>query len=536
MKNESKRSDFKKRLYYGGSILTMEKDCRADYLLCEKGKILLTGHGSPPFDIEAEKIDLKGKALLPAFIDSHSHIFSYGLSLLQLSLEGAENFEDILCRLEEYIQKKNPQKGTWIQANGYDHTTLREKRHITAAMLDRVSARYPVVLHHKSGHMGIFNTAALQAFHIDEKTPSMEGGRIEIANGRPTGYLEEADFISRIKTLPLGDEKEIAESIKKAQENYASCGITTAQEGLLVRQLSSLYKKVILNNRLFLDIVGYAAVEDYPYFINSLPLCEGIYSRRFKIGGVKIFLDGSPQGRTAWMKTPYKKGPRSAYYGYPSMNDQKVYEAITFAKAHHTQLLAHCNGDMAAAQYLACLKKSASDHADPTWRPVIIHGQLLSPDQLPLVREIGAIPSYFNAHVYYWGDIHIENFGLERASQISPAASTASLHIPFTLHRDTPVLNPDLLQSLWCACRRITKNGVLLGEAERLSAAEGLKALTLYGAFQYGEEKEKGSLLPGKKEDLVLLSHDPLTVPSDFISQIKVLQTVKEGKTIYKTE
>ena len=523
-----------KRIYFGGTILTMEQDHRADYLVCEKGRILSVGHGKPPEPADAETIDLKGNTLLPSFIDSHSHIFSYGLSFLQLSLKSAKNFQDILLLLEAYIAKKKPEEGSWIHAKDYDPDLLQEKSHITASLLDSVTPRNPVVIHHKSGHMGIFNSKALEAFHITGETPSMAGGHIRIDNGKPTGYLEEADFLSRIKNLPLGTEEDQVNAMKKAQEIYASYGITTAQEGLLLREYLPLYRQMLEKNLLFLDVAAYASPAEYHFFSDQLPQCRGTYWHNLKLDGIKIFLDGSPQGKTAWMKTPYKTGKKRKYCGYPSMTDQEIIDAILLAEKWNMQILAHCNGDMAVEEYLRCLKSIWSRKKYFSRHPVIIHAQFLTPSQLPLVRELEVIPSYFNSHVYYWGDVHIKNFGLSRASQISPAASTAAFSIPFTFHRDTPVLEPDMMETLWCACRRQTKSGITLGDNEILRPETALKALTRYGAVQYGELSEKGSLLPGKKENLVILSADPLKVPVDSIPQIQIVQTIKEGRTIYR--
>ena len=177
------------------------------------------------------------------------------------------------------------------------------------------------------------------------------------------------------------------------------------------------------------------------------------YKNNFKIGGYKIFLDGSPQGRTAWMRTPYIDDIN--YYGYSTMEDNSVYEAIKMAMDDDLQILAHCNGDMAAEQYIEAIEKIGKDVKKI--RPVIIHAQLIGIDQLEKVKEFGLIPSYFVAHTYYWGDIHIENFGLERARKISPAKSTLEKNILFTFHQDSPIIEPNMFETIMCAVERKTK-------------------------------------------------------------------------------
>lgn len=201
------------------------------------------------------------------------------------------------------------------------------------------------------------------------------------------------------------------------------------------------------------------------------------------------------------------------------------------------QLLAHCNGDAACAQYLAALETAAGEGVDlAAMRPVMIHAQLLGRDQLPAVKRLGVIPSFFVAHVYHWGDIHWENLGPDRADGISPAGSAAELGIPFTFHTDAPVIPPDLLETVWCAVDRVTRSGRLLGAEERVDARTALEAVTANTAFQYFEERDKGTLSPGKRADLVILDRDPLAVPPEELRDIRVLETWKDGAAIFRRE
>lgn len=198
------------------------------------------------------------------------------------------------------------------------------------------------------------------------------------------------------------------------------------------------------------------------------------------------------------------------------------------------QLLAHCNGDAAAAQMLRCLadceRRYPSMHA---LRPVMIHAQLLGLDQIAEAASLGVIASFFVAHVYHWGEVHRRNFGEERANHISPAASALRGGLRFTFHQDAPVVEPDMLETVWCAVNRLTADGNLLGAQERISAWEALCALTVNAAYQHGEERDKGTISPGKRADFVVLSADPLTVPPEELRTIHVLQTIKDGKRIY---
>ena len=169
-------------------------------------------------------------------------------------------------------------------------------------------------------------------------------------------------------------------------------------------------------------------------------------------------------------------------------------------------------------------------------RPVMIHAQLLGRDQLPEVRRLGGIPSFFVAHVYHWGDVHLENLGPGRAEAISPAGSAAEQGIPFTFHQDAPVIRPDMLETVWCAVNRVTRQGRVLGREERVDVRTALEAVTVHAAYQYFEETDKGTLAPGKQADLVILDRDPLAVPQEELRDIRVLETWKDGVPIFCRE
>nr|WP_270647445.1 amidohydrolase family protein [Paeniclostridium hominis] len=199
------------------------------------------------------------------------------------------------------------------------------------------------------------------------------------------------------------------------------------------------------------------------------------------------------------------------------------------------QLLAHCNGDAASYQFINQYKLAKERcNLDNYIRPVIIHAQLLPKDQLDAIKSLIMIPSFFLAHVYHWGDIHIKNFGFKRASKISLTNSYLKKNIIFTLHQDSPVIKPNMLETIWCAVNRVTKNKLLLGEDERISPLDAIKAVTINGAYQYFEENTKGSIKEGKLADLIILDKNPLKVNPMDIKDIKILETIKEGNSIFE--
>ena len=527
----------RQKLYWNGTILTMETPACAQALLEQDGKIVAVGaldEVRQAAGTHFECVDLQGHTLMPSFIDAHSHFMGYAMSLLQVSVEGAHTFSDIQKRIAEFIENRHLPDNQWVIVKGYDHNALDEQTHPTREILDEASSGHPIVLQHRSGHNGVFNTAALNFLGVTRSSMAPAGGKIEKDEaGEPTGYMEENAFLSYLKQIPMPQSEEILNALKQAQKRYASYGITTVQDGYLMKEMVGLYQMLCTSHALELDVVAYAGVEDYGSIATQMVKHVDQYSDHLKIGGYKIFLDGSPQSRTAWMRTAYVGQEEN--FGYPSMMDKDVLNAVRRAMREGRQILAHCNGDAAAQQYLQAVARAMGELDDaPDIRPVMIHAQLVGTDQLPLMREFGVLPSFFIAHVYHWGEVHVQNLGDLRASKISPAQTAMRLELPFTFHQDAPVIEPDMMETVWCAVNRKTKTGRILGEEERIDTLAALKAITIHGAYQYFEENRKGSLKPGKLADMVILSQNPLDVPAEALKNIEVLETIKEGRTIYQ--
>lgn len=526
------------KLFFNGNIITMEPGNQPEAILVENCTILAVGtlKQVSALATQAEQINLHGHTLIPAFIDTHSHFSGYAAAQLKVPLSNLSSSDEILQAIGRFMVNKNIASGEWIVATDYDHNLLPGKKHITRTQLDSITPNNPTVIQHKSGHNGIFNTAALEKLGISLTTKSPDGGIIEQKDGQLTGYLEEAAYIHYANQIPLGNLKELMQAYSTVQTKYASYGITTIQEGAITPPLVALYDYLINQNMLHLDVVGYANLEAYPMMSNKFEKTIQKYFNHFKLGGYKIFLDGSPQSRTAWMLSPYQKDSltQKDYFGYGTMSDCDVANAVTLAAQSNTQILAHCNGDAAAEQFIRAVEEVSKLYPLITkQKPVMIHAQLLNKSQLSDVKRLGIIPSFFVAHVFYWGDVHVRNFGLARAAQISPAKTALQKGIPFTFHQDTPVVEPNMLETIQCAVTRKTKDGVSLGSDECIPVYDALKAVTINAAFQYSEDDIKGSIKQGKKADLVILSQNPLTVATDKIKEIKVLCTIKDGQVLF---
>lgn len=533
----------KQKLFFGGNIITMSCEGeRAEAVLEEEGKILYAGGLA-----EAEKycrgnekrIDLKGKTMLPAFVDAHSHIALAAQFSSYVDLSGCESFEEIIEVLHAYRIKKNIAKSGILLAKGYDHNFLREKTHPTASVLDRVSEDIPIFLFHISGHMGVANSALLSLAQINKETPDVEGGRFgRDERGVPDGYVEETEAMKKVLTPVMerfsADRKK---QLKAAQQMYLSYGITTVQEGAAEEGTLGLLTDFGKEGNLYLDVVAYFLMKNDKFKELEKWGCTKEYKNNFRIGGIKLILDGSPQGKSAWLSAPYE-GEKD-YCGYPAMKEEEVELLLRKAIERGCQILVHCNGDAAAQQFINCYKKAIEEtgktEGKEKLRPVMIHCQTVREEQLEEMKALGMIPSMFVDHVYQWGEVHLQNLG-KRAESISPVQTALRKGLPVTLHQDTPILKPDMLKTVWCAVNRLTREGKVLGAAERVSVYEALRAVTINAAFSYFEEQRKGTIEAGKNADFVILSKDPFEVPKEEIKDIEVLETIKAGQTLFSKE
>lgn len=528
-----------KTFYVNGTILTMEEDALYAEAVCvEDGRIKAVGTEKEILKLKKEEdeiVDLEGKTMLPGFIDGHSHFAGTANSMTQCDLTNCTSFQEIVDAMKAFKEKRGLSDDAWIVGCNYDHNFLQEERHPDRFTLDKISETNPVLLIHASSHMGVTNSQGLKLQGIDEKAEDRPDGRYGRVEGTeiPNGYMEEKVFLEFQSKLPMTSLEELMHLMVEAQNLYASYGITTVQDGMVAKPLFQLLKAASDMGILKLDIVGYVDIMTATDLMEKTNPYVGKYEKHLKLGGYKVFLDGSPQGKTAWMLEPYEG--ETEYRGYPIHSDETLRGYIETALNEGQQLLAHCNGDAAAEQYISQFEQALGARTEKeSYRPVMVHAQLVRKEQLERMKALGMMPSFFIAHTYYWGDIHRKNFGWNRASQISPAKDALDCGLKFTFHQDSPVVPPDMIRTVSCAVNRITKTGQILGEAERITVLEALKAITVYGAYQYHEEGMKGTIAVGKYADFVVLDENPLEAEKESLADIKVLLTIKENQVIYR--
>lgn len=533
-----------KKLYFNGDIITMKSESdKCEALLVNDGKIECAGtllEVQRYTDEDTKRINLDGKTLMPSFIDPHGHITMAAQFSTVADLSECESFNDIKEVLRKYIEDKNITKDDVVIGFGYDHNFLKEECHPNKFELDSVSDEIPIFVFHTSGHMGCVNTALLKIAGIDKSTPDPEGakyGRCE-GSSEPDGYIEEGQAIAGVlMSVYPRIKSDMVNNMKAAQKLYLKNGITTVQDGATGKDMLELLAMLDKNGMLDIDVVAYIMVNEPAEIMKDYIEFDNKYYKHFKVGGRKIVLDGSPQGKSAWLTKPYE-GEKD-YCAYPSMSNEQAWEYIKASVDDNKQLLAHCNGDAAGDQFIKGYEMALESSSNPNknnLRPVMIHCQTARADQLDKMVELNMIPSIFIGHTYYWGDIHLKNLGIERGSHISPAASAFKRGLNVNFHQDPPVTKPNMLHSVWAGVNRITRGGVKIGQDECVSVFDALKAVTINGAYSYFEEETKGTLEVGKLADLVILDKNPLLTDKMEIKDIKVLETIKEGKTLYKVD
>jgi len=534
------------RIFFGGDVITMDdKHPTAEAVGVADGKILAVGSKNDLMALKGpstELVDLQGRTLLPGFLDGHSHFINAVrlASWANVSAPPAgevKTFADLIATLKAYKARLGLKPGEWLMGYGYDITAMDETRDLTRDDLDPHFPDNPVMLLHVSLHGAVLNTAGFKAAKYDLNTPTPAGGMTarKPNSTEVAGLVMEHSFLPIYMAMPTPTEAQQLDGMKAAQELYASNGYTTCQDAPMEPPTRPLYHKAADEHRLYLDLVGYVNWLEFPHVLetNAEPF-RGPYVNHFRIGGVKAVGDGSPQGKTAfWTKPLLTPGPsgEKEWRGEPNISAEELNTVVKLAYDKGIQIMTHCNGDATIDMMIEAHEKAGAPVGK---RTVIIHSQCMRPAQLDKYVTYGLIPSFFTNHTYYWGDVHVENLGKERAYFISPTASARKRGIRFSNHSDFAVTPLNTMFILWSSVNRTSRSGQIIGPDERISAHDGLRALTIDAAYQYGEETRKGSIEPGKVADLTILDKNPTTVDPAAIKDIKVSETIKDGKTVYK--
>ena len=551
-------------VYFGGDILTMRGSAPeyVESLAVKNGKILFAGNLAEAEKLagpNSKRVDLGGKTLLPGFIDTHGHFVYFGKNLVDANLFGSADIAELVARMKKQVERTPAD--AWIVGFGYQARAMKEGRPPTSEELDLVSADRPVMVVDSSGHLGAANAAAFKAAGITADTPDPTGGMFaRKADGKSLlGPMEETALNAvRAKRPPFTGEL-AAQAITGAADVWASYGQTTAMEAGL--GLGNDDIGIVLNaiDKKLLKIDLYVAAKDSAlddtiaaaYTVGSQynPQPSGVveklraarpdlddrYVNRVRLGGVKFWLDGSLD--TAWFTQPYTENPAGktgAFSGYRQIPDEVLDAVFDKYWATELQIHMHMNGDAAADQALSAIAKAVKKHGMRDHRPVFVHATWLRPDQISLMKEYGAIPSFLTAGIITGGDAVVRLWGPERSAGAMAARTFLRANLPFTFSHDAPVSpTPSILDLVDAGVNRLSGSAKVVGPDERVSPYDALRAVTATAAYQLKEEKSKGTLEAGKLADLVILDKNPLKVEPTTIKKILVLETIKEGKTVF---
>jgi hypothetical protein len=537
-------------LYHGGDIITMagEEPNYAEALVQREGKIIFTGSKADAmarFEGKVDLVDLEGKTMLPGFMDAHSHYINSLLVANQCQLYAppsgpGKDIESIIATLKTFVKERNIQKGDMIMGYGYDDTVMPNGNLLNRDILDEAFPDNPVRVEHVSMHGCVLNSLAMKKYGISSATKTPPGGVIVRKPGtqEPFGLIMETAFLPIMEQSdPMTAEQEVTLS-KAGQMLYAEAGITTAHEGASHLPQIETIKRASEAGANIIDVVAYPFITDVDKILELVPREEWLtYKNNFKIGGVKITIDGSPQGRTAFFTTPYLDGGPAGeknWTGEMTFPQDMANDMVKKVFNMEVPLILHCNGDGAIDAFLASYEYARDGDYSKPWNVTSIHSQFMRKDQMPKFVEYGIRPSFYTLHTYYFYEAHLKNRGFKQAQYISPMRDAIDLGMRPTNHTDFVVAPLDQMFMLYSAVNRISRAGAEVGLDQTVTPFEGLKAMTIFVAEQYDEQSSKGTLEKGKRADLVILDKNPLKVSPNAIKDIKILQTIKDGTTVYK--
>ena len=534
------------QVFVNGKILTMDAENRVLDALSVRGeKVSRVGSTEEILaEVTAKTLvtDLRGRTLMPGFVDAHGHFPGSGQVVFSTDLNSPPigNIEDMSQLLARLKDAHEARPDGWLTGFGYDDTLLAEGRHPTRKDLDQISATRPIAIGHVSGHLYAVNSAALAELGIDESTPDPEGGIIQrdpnSPDGRrPNGVLEEtAAREVLLKALDIGITDGIRMTTHAARE-YLQAGVTTASAGGMPLGLAKLLGPLSQLNVFPQRVALFPLLEEVESEVLSgewRP--EAIAAGRLSLPRVKIIADGSIQGYTGYLTEPYYEPYKGdvLYRGYPSVSRDDLFRQVEGLHLQKVQYAIHVNGDASVEDALDAIEAAQESQPWPDARPLFIHAQMSRQDQIQRMAQLGVTPSFFSSHTYYWGDRHAAIFmGPERAANMSPAGWALDAGIRYSAHADTPVTPMLPLQVVWSQVNRITTGGAELGRHQRVAPMAALRAVTIDAAWQVFMDDSIGSLEPGKLADMIVLSGSPLG--SSDVRELLVERTFIGGAEVY---
>jgi predicted amidohydrolase YtcJ len=523
------------RIFVGGNIVTAKPNRpEVEALAVRDGRVARVGDREPVNQLKGPKtevVQLNGRALMPGFIDPHTHPISRQITetMLDVGPFTHKSFEAVKQTLRE-AARKGP-----VVAFGYDPSLMDGNPQLGFETLNKISTEVPILVVNLSGHIAYGNRLFFKKSGITEETPNPEGGRfVRDDQGNLTGVAHEVSAIlPLIKTAgELSGKLDFTEVTRESLQNYARNGFTTMTiPGLGMpaptpeKQIANL-RQAARSEKAPIRVQGYVISTERKR-INELRQDN---DDRFRVLGMKLWADGSTQGYTAALEEPYKgKDTR----GTANYSQEQLTKLIVSAHKNGWQVATHTNGDRAMDMALNAYAKAQKQKKRPDARHRMEHCTVGNRDLMHRAVNLGVTCSFLNQHVYIWGEkFRDEILGQDRASHLDPAGTAERLGMRFTFHDDAPTGQPEPMLMLQTAVRRQIRDGGVLNADERVPIDRAIRALTIDAAWQTHFEDKVGSLEKGKYADLVLLDSNPRKTDPDKIKDIEVLGTYLAGRRV----
>lgn len=527
------------RIFLNGEVVTVNaRDEVLEAVAVDGTRILAVGSDDEILRLrtpETEVVDLRGRSLLPGFIDSHLHLLLHGTNYLGVDCKnGVSSLEDISERLAERARKTPP--GEWVRGWGYNDQRLAEGRHPTHEDLDRVSTDHPILLVRTCNHISVANSRALEVLGFNRDTPNPEGGEISRdEKGEPNGILKETAHMMSFQASRYGEE-EMLEALEIAGRDLVSLGITSIHEagGYGSDQMRIMQQAISEGNlrvRVYAMVCSLHESEKFVEKMIAAGVVTGLGDERFRIGPAKIFTDGSSSGPTCATREPYTSDPNNT--GILYYTQEEVDEILGEAHRRGFQITAHAIGDRGVEIVVNCIEKALREHPREDHRHRIEHAGMVPPDLMRRIKDLGIVPIPNPAFFYEFGEGYIKNYG-DRVNHMFPLADYKAEGIIAAAGSDCPVTFPNPMQGIYCAITRKTASGTPVGESQKISLLDIIRAFTINGAYATFEEDRKGSIEPGKLADLVVLDGSILSASPEDILSMKPALTMIDGEVVFE--
>ena len=481
-------------------------------------------------------VDLRGRSLLPGFIDAHCHLTDYGMYLTGVDCRypAVHSIADIQEKIRAAAE--TTPLGQWIRGWAYDHRKLREGRHPTRWDLDPVAPHHPVILYRTCFHIAVANSRALELAGITRETPDPQGGRIvRDVNGEPTGVLMDA-ALKKLNALSHPSLQEIEQAVVQAGRAFLAHGITSIHDAggpgpLLIQAAIAARRAGRFSLRLYMLLWSGTALEEVHNTYLASRVGTGFGDDWFRIGHFKLMVDGSSSGPTAAMRAPYDSNPENSGLLYYSPDE--VVRLFTDAYSRGFQLTAHAVGDRAVEIVVNAMRAVLEGGTPLPVPPRIEHCGFVDPELLPQIKSLSIMPVVQPAFIYDFGDGYLMDYGV-RTRYMFACRSFFDHGIVPVASSDAPVTTPDPMLGIWSAITRRTRSGQVVGAEQAVTLQEALRMYTIHGALASGEGDRKGSLEVGKLADLIVLSDPILEVGIDTIRDVQVVMTVVDGQVAFE--